>query len=118
MDVILVGIGGAAGGMARFFIGRQFAKKKRRFIYPYTFLVNISGAVLLGLVSGLGAGDHMTLLLADGFLGAYTTFSTFMFEGFALFKDKKKDALVYIALTLVTGVLGFLGGYALIGLFA
>jgi fluoride exporter len=57
------------------------------------------------------------LLAAEGFLGAYTTFSTFMYEGFNLFKgDEKKNARVYIIGTMITGMAGYLTGWMLGGL--
>ncbi|NYC94583.1 fluoride ion exporter CrcB/FEX [Clostridium acetobutylicum] len=51
------------------------------------------------------------MILADGFLGAYTTFSTFMYEGFNLFENKKKlNALIYILSSIIIGILGFYMG--------
>jgi len=49
--------------------------------------------------------------LADGFLGAYTTFSTFMYEGFSLFKENEKlNAFTYIFASLFLGIIGFVIG--------
>jgi fluoride exporter len=56
-----------------------------------TFVVNISGSFLLGLVAGLalhhGLGGGAKTVLGTGFLGAYTTFSTFTFETIRLVED-------------------------------
>ena len=53
------------------------------------------------------------LLLADGFLGAFTTFSTFMYEGFNLFQENERlNALVYIISSVFLGIVGFVMGYA------
>ena len=114
MDLILVGIGGAAGSLVRFGIGKIIAQRSGLDFPAGTFIINISGAVLLGLVTGFNPGRNSALLLADGFLGAYTTFSTFMYEGFNMFKEnEKKNAFVYILCTLIFGIAGYTIGYAL-----
>lgn len=83
--------------------------------FPWgTFIINISGALLLGLVCSRSPGRNYYLLLADGFLGAYTTFSTFMYEGFHLFQDHETaNALLYIGGSFLLGIAGFLGGSAI-----
>ncbi len=79
---LLVGLGGALGALARFGIGRWVAHRHGRHRFPVgTFLVNLTGAAALGVLHGLGAAGDAALLLADGFLGAYTTYSTFLSEG-------------------------------------
>lgn len=50
-----------------------------------------------------------------GFLGAYTTFSTFMYEGFNLFKDNEKlNAYIYILSSVIIGIIGFSIGIKMI----
>ena len=57
---------------------------------------------------------NVYLLLGDGFLGAYTTFSTFMYEGFNLFEGRDKlNAFSYILGTLILGIIGYAVGYAI-----
>ena len=81
-------------------------------------IINCLGAVLLGLVSGINLENHLYLLIADGFLGAFTTFSTFMYEGFNLFKDnERKNAITYVAGTMIIGSIGFLAGFSMTKLF-
>jgi len=112
LDYILVGIGGALGGICRFQLGKIISRVESRGFPIGTFFINITGAVLLGLLTGTGAGDRAYLLLGDGFLGAYTTFSTFMYEGFHLFRgSERKNALAYILGTLVLGVFGYVLGF-------
>jgi fluoride exporter len=113
MDLVLVGIGGAAGSLARYQLGK-IADQKINSEFPLgTFFINITGAILLGIVTGLNPSQNFTWLLAEGFLGAYTTFSTFMYEGFNLFQGKEtRNALFYILGSLVLGILGFYIGYA------
>lgn len=118
MEFILVGIGGTFGSIARYKLGIVLSKKlNSRFPFG-TFFVNITGAILLGIVSSSALTKNMTLLLADGFLGAYTTFSTFMYEGFNLFQGRNKlNAFLYILGSLILGILGFSSGSMLIRMF-
>lgn len=114
MDYILVGIGGACGSVVRYILGKFISDKSKSKIPLGTFLINITGAFLLGIVSNAGVNKNLSLLLADGFLGAYTTFSTFMYEGFNLFKSREKlNAFIYIFSSLFFGVLGYTLGMLL-----
>jgi len=116
MDLIWVGIGGALGSLARYQLGKMIAEKSRSSFPVNTFIINIAGAILLGLVTGLETGNSLYLLLGDGFLGGFTTLSTFMYEGFNLFKgNEKKNATVYITGTLILGIIGYIIGYAISG---
>lgn len=114
MGYIFVGIGGICGSIVRFSIGRLIMQKANT-TFPFgTFLINITGAILLGLVNGIGIAGNLYLLLADGFLGAYTTFSTFMYEGFNLFQEKEQiNAFAYVLGSLFIGIIGFIIGLEL-----
>jgi CrcB protein len=110
MDYVLVGLGGAFGSIARYSLGKIISEKTKT-KFPFgTFVINITGAFLLGIVSSISISINWYVLLADGFLGAYTTFSTFMYEGFSLFDNNKLNAYVYIMGSLVLGIIGFLMG--------
>jgi CrcB protein len=110
-------LGGALGSVARYLIGKRISGVSRSRIPLGTGLVNLTGAILLGLLTSLDFGGNLYALIGDGFLGAYTTFSTFMYEGFQLFQDREKlNALVYIAGTIILGVLGFLAGLTIGGI--
>jgi CrcB protein len=114
MNLILVGIGGICGGLARFQLGRLMSQKSKMAFPIGTFVINITGALLLGLVTSMDAGKNIYLLLGDGFLGAYTTFSTFMYEGFNLFQENEKlNAFLYIIGSLVLGIIGCVIGFAI-----
>jgi len=111
MTYILVAVGGAAGSLARYTLGKFISEKSKSSFPIGTFIINITGALLLGIVSTIGVSDNMMLLLGDGFLGAYTTFSTFMYEGFNLFKEKEKlNAFIYILCSVILGLVGFFIG--------
>jgi CrcB protein len=79
--------------------------------FPYaTFVVNISGSFVLGLFITLiteryiVAHSHLRLLISIGFLGAYTTFSTFEYETFALAEAGSYfHALLNVALSVLVG---------------
>lgn len=112
MHYLIVGIGGAFGGLTRFYLGKRLLRHRDKRFPVATFIINITGAVLLGIVSAADPGEHIYLLLGDGFLGAYTTFSTFMYEGFNLLNDHKKlNAWIYISASLLLGILGYIGGF-------
>lgn len=117
MDLILVGIGGTFGGLCRFQLGKLVSEKSKTTFPIGTFLINITGAILLGILTGMNMGNNIYLLLGDGFLGAFTTFSTFMYEGFNLFQDNEKlNAFVYILSTLILGIIGYVFGYEIVRL--
>ncbi len=114
MDFLLVAVGGALGSTSRYLIGRALAANQRVRIPFGTMAVNISGALLLGWLSVWHPAGSLYVLLGDGFLGAFTTFSTFMYEGFILLTDHKRlNAAIYIAGSLLLGLLGFMAGAAL-----
>ena len=82
---LIVALGGAAGAIARYGVSLAVAAFWRREFPLATFLINISGCFILGYFSTLAA-ERMAidplwrLLIATGFVGAYTTFSTFEYE--------------------------------------
>lgn len=112
MEYIIVAAGGIFGSLARYIIGRRIAERVSRVFPIGTFLINISGALLLGIVGSIGLRENMYTLIGTGFLGAFTTFSTFMYEGFNLFQDNEKlNACLYILGSLILGLLAYVGGF-------
>ena len=102
-----VAAGSAAGGMARFFVSGLVARRVGE-TFPWgTMTVNVTGSFTIGLLSVL-AGKMGMLgrpeawpLLATGFLGAYTTVSSFSLQTLALARDGQgRRALVNIVLSL------------------
>lgn len=100
------------GSIARYAVGKKLSERSNTTFPIATMAINIMGAVLLGFINSIGLGWGWNLLLADGFLGAYTTFSTFMYEGFSLLeKNEKPRAILYVGGSLILGVIGFIAGF-------
>jgi CrcB protein len=111
MTYLFIAVGGAFGSFTRYIIGTKIAEKKMSGFPIATFIINISGAILLGIVTSMGLNSYKYALFGDGFLGAYTTFSTFMYEGFTLFQNNEKlNAAMYIVFSFILGVIGYIIG--------
>ena len=114
MKLAFVAIAGAAGAVARYTIGRAVGVRS----FPWaTLLINVVGSAVLGYVlSGPGAGrwsTTATTAVAVGFLGAFTTFSTFAYETTAMLRtDQPVRAFTYVALSVALGLLAAAAGYA------
>lgn len=83
----LIAIGGALGAMARAFVGTWVQSRLPNSTFPWgTFLINATGSLLLGFVATLLAERVLNIrpLVTIGFVGAYTTFSTFEYESLQL----------------------------------
>jgi CrcB protein len=96
---------GGFGSVARFMVDRAVARRAAR-SFPFgTLTVNISGAVLLGLVSGLTLSHHAALLAGTAFVGAYTTFSTWMLETHRLTEERQVwPAVANLVVSVVLGI--------------
>jgi CrcB protein len=110
-SALVVGTGGFLGAVARYAVGVLVARYWQGEFPLATFLINVSGSFVLGFFSVLAA-ERMAidpawrLLVATGFVGAYTTFSTFEYETQRL---TEIGAWGWAALNVVTSVLaGFL----------
>ena len=117
--LLSVAIGGALGAVARYLINiSPAAGLFEKFPFP-TFLINISGSFLIGfllivLTDKVQVGDNVRMAIIVGFLGAFTTFSTFEMEVFGLIRDRQMIvAFAYLFLSIFVGFVGVLGGVAL-----
>ncbi|MFJ8090351.1 fluoride efflux transporter FluC [Lysinibacillus sp. NPDC095746] len=99
--MIIIGIGGLLGALTRFYLGKLIVHT-----YPWaTFFINITGSFALGFLFALHLSDWFWHLIGIGFLGAYTTFSTFGFECLTLLEQQKwRQAIVYISTTVIFGL--------------
>lgn len=115
MSTVLVAVAGALGAVVRYRIGLVVGVRS----FPWATLgINISGSFLLALVlTGPAASRWSTATstaVAVGFIGAYTTFSTFGYETLTLVRaDRTADAAGYVALSLVGGLAATALGYLL-----
>ncbi|HEU5433323.1 MAG TPA: fluoride efflux transporter CrcB [Thermomicrobiales bacterium] len=111
-----IGVGAIAGANARYLVGLWVAARWGS-AFPWgTLLINLSGSFVLGfylaLVTERLTGRSTTrLLLATGFLGAYTTFSTFSYETVALVQHGALGpAVAYVAASLIGGLIAVFAG--------
>ncbi len=111
-DNLLVGGGGFLGAISRYELGSLFKIPPEGFPFG-TFVINLSGSFVLGFVLTLIVGRTITpainnwrLLLATGFIGAYTTFSSFTYEILMLYRQGNiAMGLVYSLASLSGGLL-------------
>jgi fluoride exporter len=96
---------GGCGSVLRLVVDGSVGTRVSR-TFPYgTFVVNLTGAFVLGLLSGLVLSDQQALLAGTAAVGSYTTFSTWMLETQRLDEDRQHvPALINIVLSLVVGV--------------
>jgi CrcB protein len=109
---LMVGLGGFLGAITRFWLGGAIDSRAGSRFPVGTFVINITGSFLLGLiVTVLSENTHWSpnwrYLIPIGFIGAYTTFSTFEFE---TFRSMESGLLLIALLNVALSVfLGFLG---------
>lgn len=114
--LLAVGVGGAGGALARYGAGRALTAWHGAEAAWSTMIVNVTGAFALGVAVSLLSGRPgvLALLVVTGFLGAFTTFSTFAWDGVALFRERSFwVASVYVAGSVGLALAGFLSGAAL-----
>lgn len=110
-NLLLVGLGGGLGSMARYLCQKWFT-----IYYPSsfpwgTFAVNITGCLLIGIFWGLtfksfATAETWKLFLMTGLCGGFTTFSAFTLEGVGLLKEEKHLLFFsYIAGSVILGLL-------------
>jgi CrcB protein len=105
----MVGLGGFLGSIARFWVG-SYLTQRMGARFPYgTFIINVSGSFLIGLIVTLLAeranwSPNLLYLIPIGFIGAYTTFSTFELEAFRSVRSGDVLlALLYVILSVTVG---------------
>lgn len=109
INIFFIGMGGFFGAIARYGVATWIGQQWGRSFPLGTFIVNISGTFLIGLLMSLFTERFMVnpqwrLFLFVGFLGAYTTFSTFEYETGALLKDSEwLIAMLNVVLSVIVG---------------
>ena len=109
-----VALGGAAGAMARFALAEWIAYRAGGGFPWGTLVVNVAGSLALGLVLGAfpaAAQWPARALLATGFCGAFTTFSTFGYETVSLLQARQHAAAaVYVTGSVLAGLVAVVAG--------
>jgi fluoride exporter len=103
--LLLVGVVGGAGAIGRFLLD-AFVTGRADGDFPYgTLAVNLSGALLLGVVAGAALGGDAHRVVGTGLLGSFTTFSTWALESHRLGEDGQlRLGALNFAISLALGV--------------
>ena len=116
LKYLFVGIGGCLGSILRFWLGTYIGSKMgTRFPYG-TFVINITGSFLIGLVFAFLTvktqwSPNWRYLIPIGFIGGYTTFSSFEYETLRSIQDGQIGlGLLYVATSVVIGFVAVWGG--------
>ena len=116
-QVLLVFIGGGLGSVARYLLSLKFNNYENAIPYG-TLLANVLGSLFIGIIFGYmlktgNLSERNSLLLATGFCGGFTTFSTFIYENYLFIKEGDYFSfLPYLAITFILGFAAlFLGLY-------
>jgi len=114
-NLLLVGLGGGVGSMLRYLCQVWFTKNYPQSFPWGTFLVNVLGCFLVGVLYAVSEKSavlslQIRLLLATGFCGGFTTFSSFGHENMNLLRSG--DTFTFIIYTISSVVLGILGVFA------
>ena len=116
LKYVLVGVGGCFGSVLRFWLGSYIGSRMgTRFPYG-TMVINITGSFLIGLVLAVLTAKTLwspnwRYLIPIGFIGGYTTFSSFEYEALRTIQDGQIGfGLLYVVLSVCFGFLAVWGG--------
>lgn len=116
-QVLLVFLGGGLGSVARYWLSLKLNNFENAIPFG-TLLANVLGSLLIGVILGYSAktgvlNEQHSLLLATGFCGGLTTFSTFAYENHLFLKGNDYFTMIpYLAATFILGIAAvFLGMY-------
>lgn len=118
MKIIFLLTGGALGSLSRYLVSGLIHKYLSG-MFPWgTMVVNVTGAFFIGLLWGFfelkEISPNMRMFIFIGFLGGYTTFSTFALESMNLFRDGEfKLAIINILLNNILSIVFVFAGYFL-----
>jgi len=118
LKYVMVGVGGFLGAIARYLLG-NYIGSRYGVRFPYgTFVINMSGCFFIGLVMVLlartTASPYWRYLIPIGFIGAFTTFSTFEYETLRAVQDGQAiTGLLNVALSVIVGFIAVWAGAAL-----
>ena len=113
---LAVAFGGALGACLRYYLGTTFLARTALPFPTSTFVINVTGSFIIGFFLTLASerldiDPYQRLIVAVGFVGAYTTFSTFEFETAGLIENREiLYAFLYVALSLILGFVAVWAG--------
>jgi CrcB protein len=115
---LVVAAGGLVGAPCRYLLDRAVTTRVESDLPWGTFVINVTGSLLLGFLTGLSLANRLPdidkALLATGFCGAYTTFSTFTFETVRLIEDGRfLEAAENVVASVAAGLAAAAGGLAI-----
>ena len=117
--ILIIWLGGGLGSVCRYLVQLGVSRLLTVSFPAGTFLVNISGCFVIGLLYGLAEKyavltAEWRLFLITGLCGGYTTFSSFSYEGVSLFRQGNYSYFIlYVGLSVFVGLLSTLAGMAL-----
>ncbi|MDI1343672.1 MAG: fluoride efflux transporter CrcB [Pseudolabrys sp.] len=124
MAYLIVFLGGGLGAALRHGINLASARAFGTG-FPYgTFLVNVTGSLIMGLAAAYfafkgDASQHWRLFLTTGILGGYTTFSTFSLDAALLYeRGEVGPAAIYVLASVALSIAGLFAGFALVRSFS
>ncbi|MDK2821581.1 MAG: fluoride exporter [Clostridia bacterium] len=122
LNYLYIALGGALGATSRYIVS-TWIYNKSEYLFPLgTFIVNIIGCFLLGVFSNLtlekSVSPQIRMMISVGFLGAFTTFSTFSLETLNIIKENNIGiAFLNITLSIIIGLLAVWVGVAFTNFF-
>lgn len=120
LPILLIALGGAAGTLARYGLSLACMRSTDRWNFPVgTVAVNLLGCFLIGLLNGMfldrvSVRPEVRAALIVGFLGGFTTFSSFAWEAAVLLEKREPFRLfANVLVSNVAGILLVIAGYAI-----
>jgi CrcB protein len=116
INYLAVAAGGALGAMARYYLNGSALGRAARPFPTATFVINVTGSFILGffltlVTERVSISPYLRLAVAVGFVGAYTTFSTFEYENARLIEGREYlTAFLYMSLSVIVGFAAVWGG--------
>ncbi len=119
----MVFLGSGLGGVCRYAVSHAMRHVSPLLLFPWaTFIVNTLGCFIIGLVLGYAnthpdaaiADERMRMLLAVGFCGGFTTFSSFINENWQLSSTNPPIMISYIVASIVFGFAGLYAGLSVV----
>lgn len=121
MEYLFIGLGGIVGALSRYGLTKLVAQRWQSRFPIATFCINIIGSFFLGLFYGMFPETdknwfYLKYLVMIGFLGAFTTYSTFSYEIIGLIKEKEHlITVIYVLASIVMGLIAAYTGIMLAG---